>query len=60
MNPQARRELFPAPAHSQEITAYKTEHGRTLRPGLTYQAIILPPPPRAQGKIQEEPGEWSS
>lgn len=42
MNPQALRELFPAPAHSQEITAYKTEHGGILRHGLTFQAVILP------------------
>jgi len=60
MNPQALRELFPAPAHSQEITAYKTEHGGILRHGLTFQAVILPPPPRAQGKMQEETREWSS
>lgn len=60
MNPQALRELFPAPAHSQEITAYKTEHSRILRHGLTFQAVILPPPPRAQGKRQEETREWYS
>lgn len=60
MSPQALRELFPAPAHAQEITAYKTEQDRTLRHGLTFQAVILPPPPRAQGKMQEEAREWSS
>lgn len=54
MSPQALR-IIPAPAHAQEITAYKTEQDRTLGTRVNFFAVILPSS-KSPGQMQEEAG----
>ena len=54
MNPQAQRELFLAPAHSQESTTYKIKLIVNKRNKITFQHVILSLFLRTQSKMQEE------